>query len=93
MKTDYFNHKYFNSYYYANILSNLLDQRWEFLGFISQFFEIEPIISLIKPWQKESTLHKFIFYIISNIQLLCKKCNRIKGDKKILTSDLYEKWY
>lgn len=30
---------------------------------------------------------------ISNIQLLCKKCNRIKGDKKILTSELYEKWY
>lgn len=66
MKLDYFNHKYFNNYYYANILSNLSDQRWEFLGFISQFFEIEPIISLIKPWQKESTFHRFIFYIISN---------------------------
>ena len=30
---------------------------------------------------------------ISNIQLLCKECNRNKGDSKILTSGLYEKWY
>ena len=66
MKPDYFNHRFFNSYYYTNILSNLINNRWEFLGFVSQFFENDMIIPLIKPWQKESILHRFIYFVISD---------------------------
>ncbi|MCX6236987.1 MAG: HNH endonuclease [Bacteroidia bacterium] len=65
MKPEYINHQYFNSYYYANIVNNLIINRWNFLGFVSQFFEIEPIASLIEPWQKKSVLHQFIYYVIS----------------------------
>lgn len=65
MKPEYINHQYFNSYYYANIVNNLIINRWDFLGFVSQFFEINPIGALIKPWQKNSLFHQFIFYVVS----------------------------
>lgn len=65
MKPEYINHQYFNSYYYSNIVNNLIINRWEFLGYVSQFFELNPIASLVKPWQKYSLLHQFILYVIS----------------------------
>lgn len=65
MKPEYLNHQYFNSYYYANIVNNLIIHRWNFLGFVSRFLEAEPIVSLVRPYQKESTLHRFIYYVIS----------------------------
>lgn len=65
MKTPYLIHNYFNSYYYSNKISNIIIDRWVYLGFISQFFDLVPIITLIKPWQKESIFHKFIYYVVS----------------------------
>jgi len=65
MKSGYITHQYFNSYYYANIVNNLIIDRWNYLGFISEFFTLNPIAGLINPWQKNSLLHQFIYYTIS----------------------------
>jgi hypothetical protein len=65
MKSGYITHQYFNSYYYANIVNNLIIDRWNYLGFISEFFTLNPIAELIKPWQKDSLLHRFIYLVVS----------------------------
>jgi hypothetical protein len=61
----YFSHKYFNTYYYANIISNILSQDIELIGFISNFFsDAEMIYELAIPFQKDSAFHCLIKYMI-----------------------------
>lgn len=98
MNSQYFDHKYFNSYYYANIINNLIKNKWEFLGFVSQFFELNPIESLIKPWQKETILHSFIRHVISTTieeESYEKSIDQLKYKKsrgEIELGDLYIEW-
>ncbi len=62
-----FRHNYFNTYYYSNIISNILDADFEVLGFIDSFFNDEHAIHhLARPFEKESALHAFIFHVIHN---------------------------
>jgi len=61
-----FKHTYFNTYYYANIVSNILTDECHF-NFTSRFFEQESVIDeLIKPFQKRSAFHLFIEHVISD---------------------------
>lgn len=58
-------HTYYNTYYYSNIVKNILSRDIELIGFISNFFSHESaIFSLIKPFEKESSFHRFIQYMI-----------------------------
>ena len=67
MKQYSFQHNYFNTYYYSNIISNILNADFEVLGFIDSFFNDEEAIHhLARPFEKESALHAFIFHIIHN---------------------------
>lgn len=50
----YFNHTYYNTYYYANIINNVLEEDIELIGLISNFFENNIIYQLIKPFQKRT---------------------------------------
>lgn len=61
----YFDHKFYNTYYYANIISNILSKDIALIGFISYFFDDENIIyDLAKPFEKRSAFHSFIEYMI-----------------------------
>lgn len=63
----FFENKYFNTYYYANIISNILTKDIELIGFISNFFaDEETILYLAKPFDKNSALHVFIQHIIAD---------------------------
>lgn len=66
MKTKgFFRHTYFNTYYYANIVNNVLSGDAELMGFISNFFAHEGILySLAEPFQKRSAFHVFIEHIV-----------------------------
>lgn len=81
-----FQHSYFNTYYYSNIISNILDADFEVLGFIDSFFNDEEAIHhLARPFEKESALHAFIFHIIHNF-FEEDMCNY---DEKNFRSSLY----
>jgi len=63
----YFEHTYLNTYYYSNIVSNILQRDIELIGFISNFFaNEETIFNLAKPFQKYSAFHCFIHYMIAD---------------------------
>ena len=63
--SDFFEHKFYNTYYYANIVNNILSRDVELIGFISNFFADEyAILHLAKPFQKRSAFHSFIAHMI-----------------------------
>lgn len=63
----YFENTYYNTYYYANIVSNVLTEDIELIGFISNFFADESAIYyLAKPFEKRSAFHCFIESIVGD---------------------------
>jgi hypothetical protein len=63
----FFENKYFNTYYYSNIISNILSRDVELIGFISNFFADEEIIlHIARPFKKDSAFHAFIQHIIAD---------------------------
>lgn len=64
MKSNYFENQYTNSYYYANIVNNIIMDQHDYIGFISEFFVHFPVESIIVPWQKKTVFHCFINYIV-----------------------------
>ena len=62
--SSFFENKYFNSYYYANIIENILSKDIELIGFIGNFFEGDMILYISKPFKKHSALHVFIEHVI-----------------------------
>jgi hypothetical protein len=59
---EYLEHNYFNTYYYSNIIDNILTGDIELVGFISDFFTDNH--GFLKPFEKYSAFHQFIKYII-----------------------------
>ncbi|QEM09082.1 HNH endonuclease [Mucilaginibacter rubeus] len=57
-----FEHTYLNTYYYSNIIDNILTGDIELIGFISDFFNEN--YTYITPFEKFSVLHQFISYNI-----------------------------
>lgn len=60
----FLHHTYYNTYYYANIVNNILDEDDELTGFISNFFADDAIFQLIKPFQKRTAFHAFIEHMV-----------------------------
>lgn len=64
-----FNHHYYNTYYYANIIERILrGDQVELLGFINNFFEISAY-SFLQPFQKKTAMHSFISITIMDFFL------------------------
>lgn len=62
-----FENKYYNTYYYTNIVNNILSGDVELIGFISNFFvDEDAILYLAKPFPKYSAFHSFIHNIIAD---------------------------
>lgn len=59
---EFWEHRYFNTYYYSNIIDNILTGDIEMIGFISDFFNDN--YGFVMPFEKYSAFHKFIEYII-----------------------------
>ena len=64
----YFNNDHYNSYYYANIIDNILTDDIELIGFISQFHEAYGT-SVLKSFEKTTAFHAFIALNIRNFFL------------------------
>lgn len=63
MEDKLFDNDHYNSYYYANIINNILTNDLNTIGFISAFKESYGE-SLLMPFQKKSAFHCFIAHVI-----------------------------
>ena len=63
MERSLFENDHYNSYYYANIVDNVLSGDIELIGFISEFKELHRE-HVLMPFEKFSAFHSFIKYLI-----------------------------
>lgn len=58
--------RYFETYYFANIINNILNDPFEYLRSLNEFFGDENYSIFLDPFPKVSRLHQFIIYIIDS---------------------------
>lgn len=85
----FFRHTYYNTYYYSNIVNNVLNGNSELLGFINNFFEPEGVLfNLAKPFEKKSALHQFIESVVGDF---FHEDMHTYDEQKFKTWELYKK--
>jgi len=67
MKRNLIEIKYFETYYFANVIKNVLDEPFAFLRTLDEFFGENNQLSFIEPFPKVSRLHSFIVWSIDTI--------------------------
>jgi len=64
MKNNLIELKCYSPYYYANMVSNLLADRFAYIRTIHDLFENDGHLNFIQPFPKRSALHKFIAFCV-----------------------------
>lgn len=59
--------KYFETYYFANIINNILREPFGYIRSLNDFFGEENYRNFLNPFPKTSALHDFIIFIIDSI--------------------------
>lgn len=59
--------KYFETYYFANVISNILREPFVYIRSLNDFFGEENYRNFLSPFPKISALHNFIIFIIDSI--------------------------
>jgi hypothetical protein len=65
MDSNRFENTFFNTYYYSNIINNILSGDVELIGFISNFFDASDYY-FVKPYQKDTAFHMFIHITVND---------------------------
>ncbi len=68
-KPDFLEIEYFETYYWANIINNVINDpyNYDYLGSLGGFFGDENTVRFFKPFPKTSALHGYIMYMIETI--------------------------
>jgi hypothetical protein len=64
MKHKHIEMGYYNTYYYANIISNLLSNRFSYLKTLHGFFENDGHLWFLEPFPKYSALHNLLHFML-----------------------------
>lgn len=87
MGKNLFEIKYFETYYFANIVNNILREPFLYLRSLNDFLGDENYKNFLSPFPKKSALHEFIVFIIDSINYddLNEYENEsfIKGNRKL----------
>lgn len=79
--------KYFETYYFANIVNNILNTPFEYIRSLNEFFGDENYVNFLEPFPKTSRLHDFISFIIDSINYEDTKESEnelfLKGKRKL----------
>lgn len=67
MRKNIFEITYFETYYFANIISNILNDPSSYLRTLEDFFGNDNYLSFINPFPKFSRLHSFIVFVLDVI--------------------------
>ena len=80
--------KYFETYYFANIINNILREPFHYLRSLNDFFGDENYRNFLSPFPKISALHSFIIYIIDSINYEDLK----ESENKLFISEKRKLW-
>ncbi len=67
MRPNLFEIKYFETYYFANIINNVLRDPFPYLRSLNDFFGDHNYKNFLQPFPKISRLHEFIMFIVNSI--------------------------
>jgi len=69
MRNSFFDIQYFETYYFANIVNNVLSDpyNYNYLGGTNEFFGEEHYFNFVEPFPKISALHHYIKWMINTI--------------------------
>lgn len=81
-----FQAKFYETYYFCNVIHNILRDQFSYIRRLNDFYCDDQIFSLANPFQKYSTFHCFIEFVVEDIyseeafeidldELACKKKN------------------
>ena len=59
--------KFYETYYFYNIVRNLLFDQFSYLSTLNEFYGDGESIYLIKPFEKYSAFHRFIEFVVRDI--------------------------
>jgi hypothetical protein len=59
--------RFYETYYFCNIIRNILHDQFEFIRNLNDFYGDDKVFYLIAPFNKYSTLHYFIEFIVEDI--------------------------
>lgn len=58
---------FYETYYFANIIKNVLEDRFAYLRNLDDFYGDARFLDLVPPFQKFSAFHQFIAFVIDNV--------------------------
>jgi hypothetical protein len=95
MRNEFFEIRYCNTYYFANIVHNLLSDRFAYIRTISELFENDGHLSFIQPFPKQTALHQFIWFCVAmefNEDLQSENFKRRvdRGDTQLFINSAFE---
>lgn len=64
MRTALFEARYYETYYFANIIKNILSDPFPYIHKLDAFYGDDAYVSFIQPFPKFSVFHQFIAFII-----------------------------
>ncbi len=59
--------KFYETYYFCNVIRNVLFNQFDFIRNLHEFYGDEQIFNLIEPFEKYSTFHYFIEFIVEDV--------------------------
>lgn len=74
--------KFYETYYFCNVISNILHDQFSFSRNLNEFYGDDAHFYLIEPFEKYSTFHKFIEFIVDNIYYEASSDVDLKARKK-----------
>lgn len=87
--------RYYNTYFYANKINNLLTDKFVYLRTLSDLFENDGHLMFVEPFPKYSALHKFIEFCVElefyeDFQSDYTKGTIRRGDPKLPINSAFE---
>jgi len=59
--------RFYETYYFCNVIRNILHDRFSYIRNLHEFYGDEAIFYLVEPFEKFSTFHYFIEFIVNDI--------------------------
>ena len=78
--------KFYETYYFCNIIRNILHDPFPFLRNLEGFYGDQAIFYLLEPFKKYSTLHEFIEFIVVDIYYEATSEIHLESMKKSYTN-------
>ena len=80
--------RFYETYYFCNVIRNILYNQFDFIRNLHEFYGDEAIFYLVDPFQKYSTFHRFIEFIVEDIYY--EEASKVDFEKRIKIAENFE---